>query len=178
VWFRVGWALETSAAAAGRIASDHRVVVGSFETAELPDHYFDVVSMQDCLEHLPEPLEALGRVRRLLRPGGAFLATTPDVDSWLRRIQGRSWVSLKFPEHVVLYARGTLRRALERSGFRVEHLEPAGQFARLDFLASRALSGHPDASARAARWVRRLAGNAPRAYVPSGSLTVVATCPE
>lgn len=173
--FRERWALEMSESAASRIAADHRAVVGSFDSTELPEGYFDVISMQDCFEHLPDPKEALARVRRLLRPGGTFLATTPDVGSWLRHVQGRNWVSLKFPEHVALYSEGTLRRALEGSGFRVKHIEPAGQYARLDFLASRALSGHDAAGNIASRGVRALGGHGRRLYVPSGSLTVAAT---
>lgn len=174
-FFRERWALEMSENAAGRIASDHRTVVGSFESADLPEGYFDVVSMQDCLEHLPDPHRALARVRRLLRPGGAFLATTPDVGSWLQTVQGRNWVSLKFPEHVVLYSERTLRRALEGGGFKVEKMESAGQYARLDFVASRVFSGHPAAGRIAARGVSALGGTTRRMYVPSGSLTVVAT---
>ncbi len=169
------WALEMSETAAKRIAPDHRAVVGAFESADLPEGYFDVVSMQDCFEHLPDPKQALDRVRQLLRPGGTFLATTPDVGSWLRHAQGRNWVSLKFPEHVALYSEGTLRRALEGSGFRVQRMESAGQYARLDFLASRVFSGHDAAGRIAARTARALGGSGRRFYVPSGSLTVTAT---
>lgn len=173
--FSERWALEMSEAAADRIASDHRVVVGSFAGADLPAGSFDVVSMQDCFEHLPDPHQALERVRHLLRPGGTFLATTPDVGSWLRRLQGRNWVSLKFPEHVALYAEPTLRRALESAGFRVRHVESAGQYARLDFLASRIFSGHDAAGSAASTIARRLGGAHRRIYVPSGSLTITAT---
>jgi SAM-dependent methyltransferase len=149
--------------------------VGRFETLDLPSGYFDVVSMQDCLEHLPEPRAALAKIGRLLRPGGAFLAVTPDVRSWLARVQRHNWVSLKFPEHVVLYSEATIRRALSEAGLRVERIVPAGQYARLDFLASRVASGHPRLAESLARWTRRFGGNERRIYVPSGSIAVVAT---
>jgi hypothetical protein len=99
---------------------------------------------------------------------------TPDVDSWLARVQGRRWVSFKFPEHVVLFSETTLRRALESAGFRVETLVRAGQYARLDFLADRAASGFPRLGASLARVVRALGGDTRRLYVPSGSIAVVA----
>jgi dolichyl-phosphate beta-glucosyltransferase len=173
--FRERWVVELSEAAARQVDPEHRVVVGRFEDLDLPSGYFDVVSMQDCLEHLPEPRAALAKIRRLLRPGGAFLAVTPDVRSWLARVQGQNWVSLKFPEHVVLYSEATLRRALSEAGLRVERVVPAGQYARLDFLAARVANGHPRLADALARWTRRLGGDERRVYVPSGSLAIVAT---
>jgi SAM-dependent methyltransferase len=169
------WIVERSATAAARVPAGARVVVGTWEQAEVPERYFDVVSMQDCLEHFPDPLAALAKTRAALRPGGALLAVTPNVSSWLARLQGRRWVSLKFPEHVVLFSEATLRRALETAGFRVEAMVPAGQYARLDLLATRAASGFPRIGSALARTARLLGGGARRIYAPSGSIAVVAT---
>lgn len=173
--FAERWVVEMSAAAASRVSPAHRVVVGDIESVELPRRYFDVVSMQDCLEHLPDPRGALARVRDVLRPGGALFAVTPNVGSWLARVQRDNWVSLKFPEHVVLYSRDTLRRVLEGNGFAVESMTPAGQYARLDFLAERIAKGRPQLAQALARLARRAGGAERRVYVPSGSIAVVAT---
>jgi SAM-dependent methyltransferase len=169
------WIVERSVEAAARVAADARVVLGTWEQADVPERYFDVVSMQDCLEHFPDPLAALAKTRASLRPGGALLAVTPNVGSWVARVQGRNWVSLKFPEHVVLFSERTLRRALETAGFRVETMVPAGQYARLDFLATRVASGFPRIGDALARAIRGIGGGAARVYVPSGSIAVVAT---
>jgi len=169
------WVVELSASAAERVSQDHRVLVGAWDSVEIPQGYFDVVSMQDCLEHFPDPLAALAKARRVLRPGGALLAVTPNVRSWIARAQGSRWVSLKFPEHVVLYSRATLRRALEATGFRIASMEAAGQYARLDFVASRAASGFPILEAPVLRSLRRLGADRRRLYVPSGSIAAVAT---
>ncbi|MEB2283940.1 MAG: bifunctional glycosyltransferase/class I SAM-dependent methyltransferase [Myxococcales bacterium] len=168
------WIVERSTAAAARAPQDVRVVTGTWEQVTVPDCYFDVVSMQDCIEHFLDPLAALAKARAALRPGGALLVVTPNVASRLARLQGRRWVSLKFPEHVVLFSPTTLRRALEHSGFRIETAVAAGQYARLDFLASRVASGYPRLGAALARVVRGLGGNACRFYAPSGSIAVVA----
>ena len=173
--FRERWVVELSDAAARRVSREHKVVVGDIESVELPRGYFDVVSLQDCFEHLPDPRAALGRIRDVLRPGGALLAVTPNAGSWLARVQGSSWVSLKFPEHVILYSRDNLRRVLESSGFAVESMTPAGQYARLDFLAERVARGYPQLAGALANAARRFGGHERRVYVPSGSLAVVAT---
>lgn len=173
--FSERWALELSETAAARIAPDHRAVVGTLDSPELPHSHFDVVSMQDCFEHVPNPRETLEQVRRVLRPGGIFLATTPDVGSWLRRLQGRNWVSLKFPEHVVLYSEATLRRALAEAGFRVQSIEPASQYVKPAFVASRLFPEHPSLASALAKTAEFLGGAKKQIYVPSGSLTIAAT---
>jgi SAM-dependent methyltransferase len=71
------WVVERSASAAAHVPPPARVVVGTWEQAEIPERYFDVVSMQDCLEHFPDPLAALAKTRAALRPGGALLAVQP-----------------------------------------------------------------------------------------------------
>jgi SAM-dependent methyltransferase len=43
----------------------------------LPDSSADTVLVTEVLEHLEEPVRALEEVRRLLRPGGAIIITTP-----------------------------------------------------------------------------------------------------
>jgi SAM-dependent methyltransferase len=169
------WVVERSSTAAARVPPSARVVLGTWEDVDVPERYFDVVSMQDCLEHFRDPLQALAKTRAALRPGGALLAVTPNVGSWLARLQGHRWVSLKFPEHVVLFSEATLRRTLETAGFRVETIGPAGQYARLDFLATRFASGFPRAGGALARLVRGIGGGERRLYVPSGSIAVVAT---
>lgn len=42
------------------------------------DGEFDVVFSDNVLEHLPDPSSTLREVRRVLKPGGVFLAKTPN----------------------------------------------------------------------------------------------------
>jgi SAM-dependent methyltransferase len=46
----------------------------------LPDASFDVVCSFETIEHVPDGDVFLGEVRRVLRPGGTFLVSTPRAD--------------------------------------------------------------------------------------------------
>lgn len=79
---------------------------------------FDVVTAIEVIEHVTDPLDVLGRIRRLLRPGGLFFFTTGNAKPFRKKLL--SW-SYFVPEiHISLYEPETLGRALTLAGFRPE----------------------------------------------------------
>lgn len=52
--------------------------LGTAEKLPFESGSFDVVFSDNVLEHLPDPVTVFGEVARVLRPGGRFLAKTPN----------------------------------------------------------------------------------------------------
>src|SRR5262245_48404219 len=110
----VGLELSRAAARHARdtFALDVReVAIEDFEDAE----GFDVVVLADVLEHLDDPVAAVERCARLLRPDGALCVVTPDPSSLTARIAGKRWWGY-VPAHACLLPRATLRELLGASG--------------------------------------------------------------
>jgi 2-polyprenyl-3-methyl-5-hydroxy-6-metoxy-1,4-benzoquinol methylase len=90
---------------------------------------FDAVLFGDVLEHLEDPSEALVRVRPWLAPGGAVIASVPNLGHWAivdDLIRGRfDYVpySLLSGTHVRFFTRPTLVDLFEASGYRVRSIE-------------------------------------------------------
>jgi 2-polyprenyl-3-methyl-5-hydroxy-6-metoxy-1,4-benzoquinol methylase len=57
---------------------DVPMLLGTIEEQKLPAHSFDVIVLNDLLEHLPHPLDTLGHCVNLLKPDGMLLVQTPD----------------------------------------------------------------------------------------------------
>ena len=79
---------------------------------------FDVVTAVEMLEHTLDPIEVLGEIRRILRPGGTFFLTTgnaaPHTNNLLR------WPYAAVPDvHVGFFEPANLAAALKRTGFEV-----------------------------------------------------------
>jgi SAM-dependent methyltransferase len=98
---------------------------------------FDAVTLFHVFEHLPDPHDALSRIKDLLKPGGVVVIITPDTESLLCAISGDRWVSYKFPEHLILYSRSALIELLEHSGFEIVSATGDYEYCHHDFLISR-----------------------------------------
>jgi 2-polyprenyl-3-methyl-5-hydroxy-6-metoxy-1,4-benzoquinol methylase len=93
------------------------VRTGTLETMAEPDHSFDVITLWDVIEHVPEPRETLRQVRRLLRPGGIIAINTPDADSAWARVMGMGWHLIVPPEHLHLFGKRSLQLVLSDTNF-------------------------------------------------------------
>jgi 2-polyprenyl-3-methyl-5-hydroxy-6-metoxy-1,4-benzoquinol methylase len=91
--------------------------VASGVLAELGEASEDVVTFVETIEHLPDPLAALKEIRRILRPGGACMVTTPNWRSVERWRMGRSWEAIAPDGHIYYFDARTLTRHLELAGF-------------------------------------------------------------
>ncbi len=78
---------------------------------------FACASMIHYLEHTFSPVEDLRRVSDLLEPGGALVVEVPSIESWNRRVYGSFWLPYLPPQHLSLFSRASLKRALEEAGF-------------------------------------------------------------
>jgi 2-polyprenyl-3-methyl-5-hydroxy-6-metoxy-1,4-benzoquinol methylase len=106
---------ETSAAtASSRVPG--RIIHGSIDSAAFDDASFDVVASSDVIEHVRDPLAFSREIRRILRPGGVLLLSTPDLGSWSHRLLGQRWVEYKV-EHLFYLNRSSLTLLLRKVGF-------------------------------------------------------------
>ena len=97
----------------------------------------DAVTAWDFIEHVPDPIGALAAMRAALRPGGHVFLSTPDARSLAARGLGRHWHYLDPVQHIVLFGRETLGRALERAGFEPIAWRSFGHHYRLRYVFDR-----------------------------------------
>lgn len=88
------------------------------ELARMPAGGFDVVSLVEVLEHIPDPGEVVALCARALRPGGLLLVTTGNIAGPIARRQ-RSRYRYCIPEiHVSLFSPAALVAIYARHGLR------------------------------------------------------------
>lgn len=130
--------------AARAIAAAHpnvRVVADDIRAPALPAASFDVVLCTEVIEHIVESRAALAGIRRLLRPGGVLVLSTPqrfsplEVCSKIAFLPGIiTLVRLVYREpilptgHVNLMTAGEARRQLEEAGFTIREAHTSGLY--------------------------------------------------
>ncbi len=97
---------------------------GSLEQAEFPEAYFDVVTLWDALEHLPDPAGSLREIHRILKPKGTVIVRVPNLSSWEASFFGRYWAGLDAPRHLYVFEIATLRKMLVKTGFSPGEMAP------------------------------------------------------
>jgi 2-polyprenyl-3-methyl-5-hydroxy-6-metoxy-1,4-benzoquinol methylase len=88
-----------------------------FEEMQLPENYFDVVTMWQVLEHLPCPLTILEKVHSVLKPGGLLVLSTPDIGGIPAKILQRRWWNIR-RLHINQFTTKTLMDMLKNAGFK------------------------------------------------------------
>ena len=86
------------------------------QLAAEPAARFDVISMIEVIEHLPDPLETMRLIARLLKPGGLLLLTTGNLESPVARRQGIHYRYCAPEIHVSLFNPRCLSRLYRRVG--------------------------------------------------------------
>jgi hypothetical protein len=103
---------------------------------------YDVITMWDVIEHLPDPRAELEACSQLLRPGGQIHVSTIDAGSLLARALGRRWPWL-MDMHLVYFDRANLTALLEQTGFRVVRRGDYTHIVSADYLLRKAAASFP-----------------------------------
>ena len=96
--------------------------VATIEEVDAPDGSCDAVLALSILHLLEDRDAAIGKVHRILKPGGIFVSSTfcgGDTHRWLRFVLPIGRFFGRLP-HVDLFTRRELTESIERAGFEID----------------------------------------------------------
>jgi len=95
------------------------VSCGTIPGIWFPPETFDAITMSHLIEHVPDPIELLKECRRILKPGGRVVVTTPNSSSWAHRLMKEHWRGLEPPRHLHVFGPSSIEQTLRKAGFDV-----------------------------------------------------------
>jgi len=111
-----GAEISEQAARAAR-ARGHTVHIGSIEDIELRPGTYDLILLQQVIEHVYAPDRVCRKLAEALRPGGLVVFETPTTDCLdFRLFHRRFWGGYHFPRHFHLLSESSLRALCQRAG--------------------------------------------------------------
>jgi 2-polyprenyl-3-methyl-5-hydroxy-6-metoxy-1,4-benzoquinol methylase len=119
-WNATGVETGASMAAYARSTFGLDVRTGTLEHVALPQGSFDTVVATHLIEHLNDPISFLRTARAMMRGDGNLFLITPNVDGLQARIMRSKWRSA-IRDHLFLFSKRTLAKALAVAGFTVEY---------------------------------------------------------
>ncbi len=94
-----------------------RVRAGALAEQRYPDNHFDAIVLMDVIEHALNPGELIRECRRIVKPGGVVIVTTPNAGSFSRPAYGNNWRGLEPPRHLFIQTPSSLRKLAADAGF-------------------------------------------------------------
>jgi len=86
------------------------------------DEEQDIIMFHHSFEHLPNPIETLEAVYRLMPSGGICMVRIPLVSSEAWRKYGIHWMQLDAPRHFFLYSLDSLNILAEKTKFKIKEI--------------------------------------------------------
>lgn len=157
-----------------------RAFQGSLHDLKSTIGSFRVVTFWATIEHLSDPVGMLKDIFDVLEPGGRVLCDTGIGDDWLDRLLPGVAQWYDPPQHLFVFSRAGITRALQAAGFVVESIDPSFDRTRVRRIVRKLRNGALAAGLRFAATLGRMNGGTfPFTRYPVGNLmTVVARKPH
>lgn len=92
---------------------------GNFLENDYSEGTFDCILLEHVFEHLSQPMEALSKFRKMLKPTGYLLINTPCKVSWSMALSLQHSPALQIPNHLYLHTPKSVSLMLVSTGFNV-----------------------------------------------------------
>ena len=102
------------------------VTAGVFSPGDYPENSFDLVRINHVIEHVPDPVNLLNGIYRVLKPGGLLIGETENIFCPSFSVFGRYWALLHLPYHLVLFSEKSLDQTFKRSQFQSVTIRSTG----------------------------------------------------
>jgi 2-polyprenyl-3-methyl-5-hydroxy-6-metoxy-1,4-benzoquinol methylase len=120
-WDCYGVEPNSDAASYAKTHFNLNVHVGTLLESDFEENSFDTVTMWEVLEHIDDTDQYIEEIIRVLRPGGKFIISLPNADSWEKCIFGQYWIGWEVPRHYLTFTRKSLIKYIRKFNFsRVE----------------------------------------------------------
>jgi 2-polyprenyl-3-methyl-5-hydroxy-6-metoxy-1,4-benzoquinol methylase len=140
-----------------RVAERHglQVRVGLSDPSAYEPASFDVVTLDQVIEHITDPVSVLRGAHTVLKPEGTLVLSTPNAQGWGAWTFRQRWIHWHAPYHQQFFTCDSVRRAAAAAGLQVESIHTVTNSAWLGFQWCHVVAPAPEGQ-RSAFWNPKL----------------------
>jgi len=105
---------------AKKINPNDKFKIMDAEKLNFEERTFNLILAFDILEHLNNPENCIKEVARVLKKGGVLILTTPNPDSYSKKIKKENWFAYKDPTHISINSSKFWCNLLVKNDFSIE----------------------------------------------------------
>lgn len=110
------------ASTVGRSRFGLNIQCGTLGQGEFKPASFDLIILRHVLEHLPDPLASLSKLKGLLKAGGYLVVEGPNHEGLDRIVFGSRWYDYDVPRHLFIPSVKTLRPMFGKVGLSIVNI--------------------------------------------------------
>lgn len=99
----------------------------NFFNMEIKNQEYDLITMWDVLEHIPDADEVIKRCNYMLKEGGYVILQVPEIDSFIAKILKDKWNMIGIG-HANYFSKKTIIKLFENYGFKVKKIKSSFEF--------------------------------------------------
>jgi 2-polyprenyl-3-methyl-5-hydroxy-6-metoxy-1,4-benzoquinol methylase len=100
-----------------------KIHIGVFHNSIYESDFFDFVTMNQVIEHVPNINETFLAISKILKPGGSCVISTPNANGWGAKLFGSRWVNWHAPYHQQFISNKSIQMLAELHGFQIQKIE-------------------------------------------------------
>lgn len=112
-----GVELEGKAAQRAKERGGIELHVGALQVDSYSDESFDLISIVHVFEHLPDPVQSLEIISKMIKKGGLVYLEQPNIGSWQAKFFKGNWLHLDPPRHIHLLRDQQIIELMSDRGF-------------------------------------------------------------
>lgn len=95
------------------------LITGDFLSIKFPREKYDVITLNQVIEHLSNPMPTLKKVHALLKYNGIVCIATPNNQSIMSKIQKENFNYIIPPEHIIYFSPQNFSKLLTFFGYKI-----------------------------------------------------------
>lgn len=95
----------------------------NLEAAGFPENNFDLIVMNQVIEHVLDPVGLMKKISGILKPGGILFVSTPNFGCRQAQKMRAQWPSLHPGEHLFFFSPDTLTALIGKCGLKIVGIE-------------------------------------------------------